>query len=299
MVSVGQWLSIQGKQFWPSSNLARQAAHSVSCSVPHHLFNKSLTQGYLPEAFRLAEITPILKKSSLDPAVLGNYRPISNLPFISKVLEQTVNERMLVHLQTNGLVPKHQSAYRRGYSTETVLLKVTSRRLARCWSRQAYTFGHVRSQRGFRLCGSRYPLESAWVIVRFLRDINRMDLALHHWQEAIRSIQWIDVNHNTHALRGASRFRARFTAFRSLRHRCFPHCWEAWFLDPRVWTICRFTIIVSSVIQFSSMVESSIVSTVWASGCWRIASNWMRRRPRLSGWVHHVVWLHARSIRSW
>ena len=46
--------------------------------------------------------TYILKKSSLDPAVLGNYRPISNLPFVSKVLERAVNERMLVHLQTNG-----------------------------------------------------------------------------------------------------------------------------------------------------------------------------------------------------
>ena len=55
-----------------------------------------------------------------------HYRPISNLPFISMVLERAVNERMLVHLQTNGLMPKHQSAYRRGHSTETAFLKVTS-----------------------------------------------------------------------------------------------------------------------------------------------------------------------------
>ena len=75
---------------------------------------------------------------------------------------------------------------------------------------------------------------SAWEIVRFLRDGNRMDSVLPHWQEAIRSIQWIDVNRNTHALRGASRFRARSTAFRSLHRRCFPHCWGAWFLHPRV-----------------------------------------------------------------
>ena len=90
------------------------------------LFNRSLSQGYLPEAFRLAKVTPILKKSSLDPAVLNNYWPISNLPFISKVLERAVNERMLVHLQTNVLMPKHQSAYRSGHSTETALLKMTS-----------------------------------------------------------------------------------------------------------------------------------------------------------------------------
>ena len=90
------------------------------------LFNKSLTQGYFPEAFRLAEVTPILKKATLDPTILGSYRPISNLPFISKVLERAVNERMVAHLQANNLVPEHQSAYRRSHSTETALLKVTS-----------------------------------------------------------------------------------------------------------------------------------------------------------------------------
>ena len=68
---------------------------------------------------------------------------------------------------------------------------------------------------------------------------------------------------------------------------------------PSMQTIYRFTIIASSVIQFISMVDSSIASTVWASGCWRIASNWIRRRPNLYGWVYHVVWLHAHSVRSW
>ena len=91
-----------------------------------YLFNRSLSQGRFPEIFRLAEATPILKKSTLDPSVLSSYRPISNLPFISKVLERAVNERMLQHLHSNGLLPEHQSAYRRSHSTETALLKVTS-----------------------------------------------------------------------------------------------------------------------------------------------------------------------------
>ena len=91
-----------------------------------NLFNRSLTEGYFPEMFRLAEVTPILKKSTLDPSVLSSYRPISNLPFVSKVLERAVNERMSQHLQLNGLLPENQSAYRRSHSTETVLLKVTS-----------------------------------------------------------------------------------------------------------------------------------------------------------------------------
>ena len=91
----------------------------IHCLTPFLdiFFNKSLTQGYFPEAFRLAEVTPILKKATLDPTILGNYRPISNLPFISKVLERVVNEKMVVHLQTNGLVPEHQSPYCRSHST--------------------------------------------------------------------------------------------------------------------------------------------------------------------------------------
>ena len=90
------------------------------------LFNRSLLQGQFPENFRIAEVTPILKKPTLDPSVFSSYRPISNLPFISKVLKRAVNERMLLHLHSNNLLPEHQSAYRRSHSTETALLKVIS-----------------------------------------------------------------------------------------------------------------------------------------------------------------------------
>jgi hypothetical protein len=91
-----------------------------------NLFNRSMSEGYFPEMFRLAKVTPILKKSTFDPSVLSSDRPISNLPFVSKVLERAVNERMSQHLQSNGLLPENQSAYRRSHSTGTALLKVTS-----------------------------------------------------------------------------------------------------------------------------------------------------------------------------
>ena len=74
----------------------------------------------------MAEITPILKKSTLDASNPLNYRPISGLPFLSKLLERVVNERLLAHLGTNQLLPEHQSAYRRSHSTKTAFLKVTS-----------------------------------------------------------------------------------------------------------------------------------------------------------------------------
>ena len=90
------------------------------------LFNKSLSSGHFPVPFRVAEVTPILKKPSLDPTLPINYRPVSNLQFISKVLERAVNKQIVLHLDGNSLLPEHQSAYRKCHSTETALLKVTS-----------------------------------------------------------------------------------------------------------------------------------------------------------------------------
>uniref|UniRef100_H2V030 Troponin I type 2a (skeletal, fast), tandem duplicate 1 n=1 Tax=Takifugu rubripes TaxID=31033 RepID=H2V030_TAKRU len=52
----------------------------------------SLVTGYVPCSYKVAVIKPLLKKTSLDPDVLANYRPISNLPFISKELEKVEKE---------------------------------------------------------------------------------------------------------------------------------------------------------------------------------------------------------------
>ena len=61
---------------------------------------------------------------NLDPEVLGNYRPVSNLPYLSKILERAVADQLQAHLDTNGLHVKFQSAYIRGHSTETALLRI-------------------------------------------------------------------------------------------------------------------------------------------------------------------------------
>ena len=63
---------------------------------------------------------------SLDKNLLKNYHPISNLPFLSKILEKVVLHKPLSYLQENNLSNPFQSAYRAGYSTETVLLRIVN-----------------------------------------------------------------------------------------------------------------------------------------------------------------------------
>jgi hypothetical protein len=88
------------------------------------IVNMSLQTSFFPPSMKHALVTPLLKKPSLDPETLKNYRPISNLPFLSKVTERVVASQLANHMDTNNLYTPVQSAYRKQHSTETALLKV-------------------------------------------------------------------------------------------------------------------------------------------------------------------------------
>jgi hypothetical protein len=87
------------------------------------LVNLSLKTGVVPDAMKEAMVTPLLKKSTLPP-IMKNYRPVSNLSYISKVLERVVAARLKKYMTENHLDEVYQSAYKEGHSTETALVRV-------------------------------------------------------------------------------------------------------------------------------------------------------------------------------
>ena len=90
-----------------------------------HLVNLSLSHAYVPEDWKTANVKPLLKKSGLE-LTYKNSRPVSNLPFISKIVEKAVLAQLLPHGERNAPLPKFQPGFRKFHLTETALLKVQS-----------------------------------------------------------------------------------------------------------------------------------------------------------------------------
>lgn len=88
-----------------------------------HIINFSLSTGNFPTSWREAIVIPLPKITS--PTLINHYRPISILPFFSKVLEYIAFKQFSAFLITYNLFNPFQSGFRPGHSTTTALLKVT------------------------------------------------------------------------------------------------------------------------------------------------------------------------------
>ena len=81
------------------------------------MINSSLLGGHFPKVWKEALIDPHYKKAGIND--FTNLRPVSNLQYVSKLVERAVFDQVHAHLSEHDLYPLLQSAYRRGHSTET------------------------------------------------------------------------------------------------------------------------------------------------------------------------------------
>ena len=88
------------------------------------IINLSIPMGIMPGNLKEAILRPLLKKLNLDPQQLKNFRPVSNLSYVSKLVKCAVCNQLMEYAEKTGNLEEMQSAYRVGHSTETALLKV-------------------------------------------------------------------------------------------------------------------------------------------------------------------------------
>jgi hypothetical protein len=88
------------------------------------MVNASIREGVFLDALKHAIVQPRLKKSTFNLDDVNSYRPISNLSFVSKIVERVVASRFDEHVETQHLLPDRQLAYRVTYSTETAVIAV-------------------------------------------------------------------------------------------------------------------------------------------------------------------------------
>ena len=88
------------------------------------IVNTSLSCADFTPELKRAFATPLIKKLILDCEIFKNYRPVSNLSFVSKLIERIVCVQLVDHLKENDLYEIFQSAYRQLHSTETALRRV-------------------------------------------------------------------------------------------------------------------------------------------------------------------------------
>ena len=87
------------------------------------IINMLLTQGIFIDKWKNSLIRPLLKKKGME-LILKSYRLVSNLSFLSKVVERAALEQMNNHLEQYNIILDYQLAYRANYSCETALVKL-------------------------------------------------------------------------------------------------------------------------------------------------------------------------------
>ncbi|CAB4007048.1 RNA-directed DNA polymerase from mobile element jockey [Paramuricea clavata] len=96
--------------------------------LKQQLLTYSIATNTFPSAWKMARVTPLYRDGECDQS--NNYRPISVLSVLSKILEKHVAKSLMNYLVNNNLLYELQSAFREGHSTESASIKLTDQILS-------------------------------------------------------------------------------------------------------------------------------------------------------------------------
>ena len=106
-----------------------------------HIFNNSMQSGIIPESLKVAQIIPIYKAN--DPSEFTNYRPISILPILSKILEKVILKRLLDFLTKQDILNHSQFGFRKHHSITLIALNDLIDNISNSFDNRDYTIGVV------------------------------------------------------------------------------------------------------------------------------------------------------------
>ena len=105
-----------------SANILKLAAEEITPSLTY-LINRTILEHKVPTQWKRAKVVPLFKNGNKE--LPNNYRPISLLPVVSKILERVVHKQLSHYIQSYNLLASEQSGFRPKHSTVTSLIKVT------------------------------------------------------------------------------------------------------------------------------------------------------------------------------
>ena len=102
-----------------------KSSTEIICPSLLKIINISISTGIFPECLKQAKVIPVHKSGPYnDPA---NYRPISILPILSKIIEKHVTKHLFAYLNKYGLLHKSQSGFRKNHSCNTALINLVDK----------------------------------------------------------------------------------------------------------------------------------------------------------------------------
>ena len=97
----------------------------IYIDAPTYLINLSINQGIFPSELKIAKVIPIYKSD--DKQLIQNYRPISVLPFFSKIFEKIISNHLLNFIESNNILYDNQFGFRKNYSTTHAIITLVER----------------------------------------------------------------------------------------------------------------------------------------------------------------------------